>query len=112
MKNVSEWSRRRLESPFFCLEPEPTQFGQSRRRSRLRDLGLPELPKKWRLRNTASNIFNLEKEKDTSFLQYCGSGSAWIQNRMDPELLAGSGCIISKYTKLIPLSWIRIRIDP
>ena len=26
------------EPPFFCLEPEPTQFG----RSRLRDLGLPE----------------------------------------------------------------------
>ena len=25
---------------FFCLEPEPTQFG--RNRSRLRDLGLPE----------------------------------------------------------------------
>ena len=34
------------EPPFFLLELEPTQFGRSR--SRLRDLGLPELepPKK------------------------------------------------------------------
>ena len=35
---------------FFCLEPEPTQVGQSRSRSRLRDLGdlepEPEPPKK------------------------------------------------------------------
>ena len=29
---------------FFCLEPEPTQIGQSR--SRLLDLGLPEPPNK------------------------------------------------------------------
>ena len=40
MKSFSAWSRGRLEPPFFCLEPEPTQF--SRVRSRLRDLGLPE----------------------------------------------------------------------
>ena len=31
-------------SAFFCLEPEPTQIGQSR--SRLLDLGLPEPPNK------------------------------------------------------------------
>ena len=51
---------------FFCLKPEPTQFGRSQSQSRLRDLGLPEPPKKVWLRNTVSNgskvikkIFNL-----------------------------------------------------
>ena len=40
---------------FFCLKPEQTQFGRSQSQSRLRDLGLPEPPKKVWLRNTVSN---------------------------------------------------------
>ena len=36
---------------FFGPKPELIKFGRSR--SRLRDLGLPEPPKKWRLRTTA-----------------------------------------------------------
>ena len=40
---VGAESRSRLD-PLFCLEPEPTQFGRSR--SRLRDIRLPEPPKK------------------------------------------------------------------
>ena len=41
------------------MEPEPPFFAWSR--SRLRDLGLPEPPKKWRLRNTGSNNRNVLK---------------------------------------------------
>ena len=36
---------------FFGPKPELIKFGRSR--SRLRDLGLPEPPKKWRFRKTA-----------------------------------------------------------
>ena len=43
---------------FFCLEPEPTQCGRSR--SRLRDLGLAEPPKKWRLCNTDCMVYRLK----------------------------------------------------
>ena len=56
-----------LGAAFFCLEPELTQFGRSQIRSRLRDLGLPEPPKKWRLCNTGS--FHLLLMKNEKFVE-------------------------------------------